>query len=46
MVKKEPEHDAFEGRLDTIKSFVTELYIAGGIPLVIIGLGAVNMFIP
>jgi len=33
-------------RLASIADFLKQLYIAGGIPLVLIGLGAANMFIP
>lgn len=36
----------FDQRLASLKDFLKQLYIAGGIPLVIIGLGAANMFLP
>jgi len=46
VVNNEPEPNAPDKRLASLADFLKQLYVAGGIPLVVIGLGAANMFLP
>ena len=46
MTEIKSKRGAFDQRLASLTEFLKQLYVAGGIPLVVIGLGAANMFIP
>lgn len=46
MANKNLVSTASDGRLGSLTDFLKQLYVAGGIPLVVIGLGAANMFLP
>lgn len=46
MADDNQERGTLDHRLASLSEFLKQLYLAGGIPLVVIGLGATNMFLP